>query len=80
MAVNIQVDKHSGESTANLLRRFSKRVKSSGMITRMRGIRYYTRDKSENVNHVAKLRKLARTAEFEKLFKLGKAEFGNPKK
>lgn len=80
MAVNIQIEKHSGESTANLLRRFSKGTKSSGILQRMRGLRYYARFKSENVNKASKLRKLVRSAEFEKLYKLGKIELGKAKK
>lgn len=82
MATNIQVEKHTGESTANLLRRFTKRVRSAGILTRMRGIRYYERSKSENVHKFSKLRKLARAAEFEKNYKLGKVElptFGRKK-
>lgn len=74
MATNIQVEKHTGESTANLLRRFTKRVRGSGILTRMRGLRYYERVKSENVNKFSKLRKLARAAEFDKNYKLGKVE------
>lgn len=77
MAVNIQVEKHTGESVANLLRRFTKRVKTSGILTRVRGNRYYTRIKSENVRQGEKLRKIARTVEFEKNYKLGKVQTGS---
>ncbi|OGG58962.1 hypothetical protein A3C89_03695 [Candidatus Kaiserbacteria bacterium RIFCSPHIGHO2_02_FULL_50_50] len=80
MAVNIQVEKHSGESTANILRRFSKRAKTSGIVQRMRGIRYYVREKSENVNKASKLRKIERAAQFEKDYKLGKVDKGFTKK
>lgn len=78
MAVNIQVSKKGNESTANLLRRFTKRARGSGIIQRMRGRRYYNRVKSDNVRHAAKVKKLERAAEFQKLYKLGKVEMRTP--
>src|SRR3990167_7611133 len=79
MAVNIQVEKHSGESTANILRRFSKRAKTSGMVQRMRGIRYYGREKSENVNKASKLRQIERAAQLATDHKLGTEDQERPR-
>lgn len=72
MATNVEVEKNNNESSANLIRRFTKRVQGSGIIHRIRGSRYYKREKSGNVNKTAKLKKLGRQEKYEKLVKLGK--------
>ena len=74
MAVNVQVEKNNNESTANLIRRFTKRVQGSGLIPRMRGSRYYERVKSRNVKKTSKLLKLEKQVKYEKLLKLGKIQ------
>lgn len=74
MAINVQVEKNNNESTANLIRRFTKRVQGAGIINRMRGDRYYVREKSENIRKVAKLKKLVRKVKYESLLKLGKIQ------
>lgn len=72
MAINVQVDKNNNESSANVIRRFTKRVQSAGIVQKVRGSRYYTRLKSRNVDRMAKLKKLDRKLAYEKLLKLGK--------
>jgi len=72
MAINVQVEKNNNESSANVIRRFTKRVQGAGIIPKVRAGRYYARVKSENVNRVAKLKKLAKKVTYEKLLKLGK--------
>lgn len=72
MAKNVEVEKNQNESTANLMRRFTKRVQGAGIIPKMRKGRYYKRTKSENVRRDAKLLKLEKAAKYEKLVKLGK--------
>lgn len=74
MALNVHVEKSDNESTANLIRRFTKRVQGSGIIPRMRGSRYFKRIKSRNVGKMAKLQKLERKEKYEKLLKLGKIQ------
>ena len=72
MAINVQVDKNNNESSANVIRRFTKRVQGAGIIPKVRGGRYRTRIKSNNVQKFAKLKKLAKKETYEKLLKLGK--------
>lgn len=72
MAINVQVEKNSNESSANVIRRFTKRVQGAGIIPKVRGGRYRSRVKSSNVQRQAKLKKLAKKATYEKLLKLGK--------
>ena len=72
MATNVQVEKNNNESSANVIRRFTKRVQGSGIIRRMRDNRYHSRLKSSNVRKAARLKKLAKKETYEKMYKLGK--------
>ncbi len=74
MATNVRVEKNNNESSANVIRRFTKRVQHSGIIPRIRKNRYYARTKSENVRKEARLKKLDRKTEYEKQLKLGKIQ------
>ncbi len=72
MAINVQVDKNNNESSANVIRRFTKRVQGAGIVQKVRHSRYYSRIKSGNVQRMAKLKKLGKKEIYEKLLKLGK--------
>lgn len=72
MAINVQVEKNNNESSANVIRRFTKRVQGAGIVPKVRSGRYHTRIKSSNVQRMAKLKKLAKKETYEKLLKLGK--------
>lgn len=72
MAANAEVTKNDGESTINLIRRFSKRVQGAGVIPRVRGGRYYSRTKSKAVQRKGALKRLSRREHIAELIKLGK--------
>jgi ribosomal protein S21 len=72
MPVNVQVEKNEKESSANVIRRFTKRMQNAGIVRRMRDNRYYERTKSENVRRTARLKKLAKKETYERDMKLGK--------
>ena len=74
MAINVGVDKNNNESSANVIRRFQKRVQGAGIIRKVRDGRYRTRIKSENVQRFAKLKKLGKKEVYEKMLKLGKIQ------
>lgn len=74
MAINVQVEKNNNESSANVIRRFTKRMQGAGIVQKVRGTRYYSRAKSENVHRMAKLKKLAKKEIYEKMLKLGKVK------
>jgi ribosomal protein S21 len=74
MATNVQVEKNQNESSANVIRRFTKRMQGSGVVQRVRKIRYYSRIKSENVRKTGKLKKLVKAQAYEKELKLGKVQ------
>ena len=72
MAINVEVEKSGTETSANLLRRFSKRVLGAGIIQRVKGGRYKERNQSKYKVKVKTLETLARWKKKEKLIKLGK--------
>ncbi|OGG85701.1 hypothetical protein A2392_02765 [Candidatus Kaiserbacteria bacterium RIFOXYB1_FULL_46_14] len=72
MAINVQIEKNPNESSANVIRRFQKRVQNSGIVRRLRDSRYYKRIKSANVRQTARLNKLTKKTEYDRLYKLGK--------
>jgi len=74
MATNVQVEKNLNESSANVIRRFTKRMQGAGIVQRMRGERYYNRVKSENVRKTARLKKLTKKTHYELQLKLGKIQ------
>ena len=74
MAINVQVEKNNNESSANVIRRFTKRMQGAGIVPKVRGGRYFARSKSENVRRTAKLKKLEKAATYDKLVKLGKVQ------
>ncbi len=74
MATNVQVERNNNESSANVIRRFTKRVQNSGIIPRMRSERYHSRTKSRNVQRTARLKKLEKKSVYEKMVKLGKIQ------
>ncbi len=72
MATNAEVHKNDGETDINLIRRFSKRVQGAQVITRVRGRRYFSRQKSEAVQRKHALKVIRRREEVQELIKLGK--------
>jgi ribosomal protein S21 len=80
MATNVQVVKNNNESSANVIRRFTKRVQGAGIVPKVRSGRYHTRIKSKNVQRTAKLKKLVKRVTYEKLVKLGKIQEFRPRR
>lgn len=72
MNVNVQVDKNGNENAMGLIRRFTKRVRGSGVLSRIRGIRYYHRQSSSYVKKKKALKGIAKRGEYNELLKLGK--------
>jgi len=70
--INIEVEKNSNESNASILRRFTKKVQGSGILPRVRSIRYSGRKLSEYKVKIARLASLSKKAEIENLIKMGK--------
>jgi ribosomal protein S21 len=74
MATNVEVEKNNNESSANVIRRFTKRVQGAGIVPKVRVGRYFARVKSKNVQRTSKLKKLGKREVYDKLVKLGKVQ------
>ena len=72
MMINVEVQKNSNENNLSLLRRFTKRVQGSGVLPRVRSIRYKIREDSFYKRKKKTLEKLERKATLEEMIKLGK--------
>lgn len=72
MATNIHVEKVGNENTAAVLRKFTQRMRSAGLVQKMRKIRYRSRTLSPLEQRKERVRKIARREEFEQLIKDGK--------
>lgn len=70
--VNVQVDKSGNENSANLIRRFTKRVQGSGILRRVRGIRYRSRPVSKFIRKKKALKSLEKRNKYQELIKSGK--------
>ena len=70
--INAEVVKTGSENNVNLIRRFTKKVQGSGVLPRVRSIRYSTRKLSEYVKKKKTLKVLKRREEVAELIKMGK--------
>lgn len=70
--INVEVQRHGNENIAGLMRRFSRKVQSSGVVKRMRSLRYYDRSPSATQCKKDALMKIKRTAEYMRLYKEGR--------
>ncbi len=80
MSTNVAVEKTGTENNVGLIRRFTKRVQESGIVKRVRGIRYSDRNRSHYVKKKKTLESLTRKTERERLIKLGKISAGPVKR
>ena len=70
--VNIEVQKGPNENNLGVLRRFTKRVQGSGILPRVRGIRYHERTLSYYKNKMKTLESIKHREEVARDIKLGK--------
>ncbi len=71
-ATNVKVEKQDSENNASLIRRFTKRVQGSGILPRVKSIRFRSRPSSELKKKQQTLKRIKKIEEREKLIKLGK--------
>ena len=70
--INVEVERGQNENNLSLIKRFTRRVQGSGVLPRIRSIRYHTRKRSEYVKKKQTLKVLAHRKEVAELVKLGK--------
>lgn len=68
----LEVKKQPRETSQSLVRRFSKRVKLSGILLRARKTRFHARKQSKQMHKRSALRREELKREYERLQKLGK--------
>lgn len=73
MAINVEVEKGGTENSAAIIRRFTKRVQNSGVLPKVRELRFRSRPKSKALQKKNALRKITKKEEYDELVKLGKA-------
>jgi hypothetical protein len=70
---NVEITRNPGENAVSILRRFTRKVQSSGVIPRKRSLRYSSRVLSHYKVKMKTLKTLKRRAELAELIKQGKA-------
>lgn len=70
--VNAEVQKKPNENSQNLIRRFTRRVQGTGLVRRVRSVRYAERNKSPYVIKKKKIGRLQKQVRVQQLIKLGK--------
>ena len=74
--INVEVTKNNNENALGILRRFTKRVQGSGVLPRVRSIRYEVRTLSAYKTKMKTLTSLKKRANIQELIKLGKMPEG----
>jgi ribosomal protein S21 len=77
--INVEVVKNNNENNTNLIRRFTKKVQGSGVLPRVRGIRYSSRKPSKYVKKKKTIKVLKKKATINEMIKLGKLKENRPR-
>lgn len=72
--INVEVEKNSNESNVNILRRFTKKVQGSGVLPRVRSIRYSDRTLSHYKKKMKALKVMKKKENIKGLIKMGKMQ------
>jgi hypothetical protein len=78
--INVEITRNAGENALSTLRRFTRKVQSSGIIPRKRSLRYATRKQSPYKIKQRTLTLIKRRADMAELVKLGKAPAATDRK
>ena len=73
MIVNAEVVKGNNENNLAVLRRFTKRVQGSGVLSKLRSTRFSERAPSEYTKKKMALKRIKRQSEVAEAVKMGKA-------
>jgi len=70
--MTLEVKRKQRENTQSLIRRFSQKIRKSGVLIQARKVRFLEKEKSDLAKKRAALRKIELRKEYEKMKKLGK--------
>ncbi len=74
MAINVEITRNGTENAIGIIRRFTKKVQGSGILPRVRSLRYNQRVLSSYKTKMKTLKSLKRKSEIQELIKLGKMQ------
>jgi ribosomal protein S21 len=72
MMIHTEVTRHGNENIAGLMRRFTRKTQGSGVVRRVRSLRYHSRNASATRQKFDALKRIKRTQEYMELYKLGR--------
>ncbi len=72
--INVEITRNGTENSMGTLRRFTKKVQGSGILPRVRSLRYNQRGLSHYKTKMKTLKSIARKAEIQELIKMGKMQ------
>jgi hypothetical protein len=72
--INIEIKRNGTENSIGVLRRFTKKVQGSGILPRVRSLRYNQRDLSHYKTKMKTLKSIKRKTEILELIKMGKMQ------
>lgn len=72
LMINVEVERHGNENVGGLMRRFSRKMQSSGIVRRVRSLRYHKRNLSAAKQKKDALTRIDRTEKYMELFKEGR--------
>jgi ribosomal protein S21 len=72
--IRVEVRRGKNESSATLIRRFTRRAQGLGLVREVRERRYWQRAKSKNVGHKRAIVAKVRRERYNELVKLGKID------
>jgi len=70
--INVEVHRHGNENIGGLMRRYTRKMQSSGIVRHVRGMRYFKRASSTAQVKKDALIRLKRTGAYRKLYKEGR--------
>ena len=77
--INVEVQRHGSENVGGLMRRYTRKMQSSGVVRRVRSLRYFKRKPSAAQMKKDALTRIERTHKYVQLFKQGR-EMPNKKR
>ena len=72
MATNVHINKRDRENTGQVLKRFTQQVRSAGVVSKLKSLKFQDRSPSKLKRKQQALRRIQKTSEREHLRKLGK--------
>jgi len=70
--INVEVQRHGNENIGGLMRRFSRKMQSSGVVRKARSLRYFKRKPSGTRTKKDALLRIERTEKYVQLYKEGR--------